>query len=110
MQPMLDRLSSSGRPEAAKAEGTRTLAALGLAAEVLKNLAPEYNVPIQVIEALDDIKGLPLAHLEEKFGGAPTDGIVAALLAAAFSAALQTNRISSVAPALPKRRRADQRG
>jgi len=67
-------------------------ASLASAVKILQKLASDYKIPIQFIESLDDLQGIDVEPFLEKFGRAPRDGVIAAVLTLAMSAAINIHR------------------
>ena len=90
LKPVIEKLSTSSikgqKGPLAHAE------ALGLAAGVLKQAGVAEVVPPQVLEVVDNIRGLDLGRLQSMFGKAPADGVVAAVLGLAISTAVNASR------------------
>jgi hypothetical protein len=90
MRPIIERLSAAAASSTEGRDTTSSVTTLGMATAMLKNLAKDYNVPVQVIEALDNIQGLSATDLASRLGNVPVEGLLAATLGFAISATTNT--------------------
>ncbi len=92
MRPVIERLVATHKGEGQEASAATATGTLGVATTMLKSLAKDYNVPVQLLEALDDVSGLSVPEFSARFGNAPVDGVLSAVLGFAISATLNTKR------------------